>query len=739
VNGERTRHFLLDRRAGWRAEPMLVDAVEWDDGPLRLRPLPGAPQAVTDASGTFGGLSDPIGVAAGGGGTIVILDRSGTRVLRYDPCSEAFAALPCLFAPGLGSGSQFALAGARDLAVTCSGDVAVADTANARVLVLVGAGLAVRAVAGPWELTGGIPCPVVRGAEVPASAACPATAAWPAGTWEPWGIAASAGGLVVTDHANGLVHFLDDCGRWQRASDGAAQGVAPLSKPTAVAVDRKGNVFVVQEGSTTVRVLDSDGVFVAELESLDERRRDFCPIAVAVGPSGELCVAGAGGELCVLAPAGETGWRSVGSTTIDAPVRGLAFDSDGNPIALDGNRCCAVRLRNAAGYPRTGRFVTTALDSGLAGCRWHRVALTASIPTGTTLRIETLAAEAPLTPAELDALPKTRWATGQVAAAVEDGRWDCLVRSAPGRYLWLAIGVASDGAATPEVDDVEVWFPRRTSAEYLPKAFRTDPESADFLERFLSIFDRQRMTVTDELDRVPALLDPMAVPAGEHGEHDFLAWLAEWVGMAVEEKLPVARRRRLVRDAAALYRLRGTPEGVRRFVSLFCGVEVRLLEHYRLRRWAIAGRGRLGDATQLFGPEIVRRLQVDEFSEIGSFRLVDTDDPFRDPFHVYAHRFSLLLLARADERRLALARRVTELAKPAHTEVTVEAVEPRLRVGTQSSIGLDSVIGEVPPPGRTGDARLGEGVVVGPDPRLGGRPLAQIGLRARVGVDTGLD
>jgi hypothetical protein len=194
-----------------------------------------------------------------------------------------------------------------------------------------------------------------------------------------------------------------------------------------------------------------------------------------------------------------------------------------------------------------------------------------------------------------------------------------------------------------------------------------------------------------------------------------------------------------VREAAGLYRVRGTPEGVRRFVSLFCGVEVRLLEHYRLRRWAIAGRGRLGDATELFGPEIVRRLQLDEFSEIGSFQLIDTDDPLRDPFFVYAHRFSLFLLACEDERLLARARRVAELAKPAHTDVDVSAVEPRLRVGSQSTIGLDSVVGAVPPPGRTGDARLGRGLVVGPDPRLGGRALAQIGTRARIGVDTGLD
>jgi phage tail-like protein len=723
------RHFLLDRRAGFRAEAMLADAVEWGDRGIRLQPLPGSPQPLLDASGTFGGLSDPVGVAAGGDGTIVILDRAGDRVLRYDPCDQSFAPLPCL-APGWA-----APRGAKDLAVTRPGDVVVADTGNRRVLVLVGAGLAVRRIVGPWRVEDGRVCPAVSSAQVPASGACPSTTTWPRGTWEPWGVTATCDGFAVTDHANGLVHRFDPCGRWTGATDGSGPHDAPLVRPTAIAADVEGNVYVLEEHATSVRVLDRDGAFVADLDSLNDRRELFCPIAVAVGPRGELCLAGAGGSVCVTS-AGEP----LGTVAVGDEVRGLAFDHDGNPVVVDGGRCCVVRLLDAAGYSRDGRFVTVALDSGLANCQWHRVALTARIPSGTSVRVDTLCAEAPLTPAELSALPDTRWASGQVAGGTDDaGRWDCLVHSAPGRYLWLALALGGDGVVTPEIDDVEVWFPRRTSLEYLPRAFRADPDSTDFLERFLSIFDAERGTVTSELDRVAALFDPVAVPASENGRHDFLNWLAHWVGMAADEQLPVARRRRLVKEATELYRVRGTPEGVRRHVSLFCGVEVRVLEHFKLRRWAVAGRGRLGDATQLFGPAIVRRLQLDEFSEVGSFRLVDTDDPLRDPFHVYAHRFSLLLLACADDRLLARARRVADEAKPAHTEVDVGFVEPRLRVGSQSSVGLDTVVGAVPATGRAGESRLGQALVVGPDPRFAGRSLAQIGTRARIGVDTGLE
>ncbi|WP_028066667.1 phage tail protein [Solirubrobacter soli] len=706
------RHFLLDRRAGWRGEPLLAIGVETDDGVVRLRPLPGAPQPVADASGTFGGLSEPVGVAAGADGTIVVLDRDGNRVLRYDPCALAFAPLPCLDE----------LAGATDIAISRRGDVVVADAAARRLVVLVGAGLAIRRVAGPWKVDGD----TVRRIR-------PRRDGWPAKTWEPWGVAARADGLVVTDRANGLVHFLDGCGRHLAATDGAGPGVPGLVHPTAVAVDGDGRVYVLQQDSVRVRILDRSG-FIADVDALDDRRHVFCPVAVAVAPNGDLCVAGAGGDVCVLSDGGG-GWNAVGVTPVDGPVRGLAFDAGGDAVTVDGSRCCVVRMRNGGGYPKTGRFVSTALDSGLANCRWHRVALTGSVPAGTAVRVQTLTAEAPLTPAEILALPEARWATGQTASVTDGTGWDCLVTGQPGRYLWLALSFASDGAATPEIADVEVEFPRCTSLDHLPGAFRSDPDSADFLERFLAVFDAQRATVGRQVDRIAALFDPLAAPADER---DVLSWLAGWVGLAFDEGIPIARRRRLLREAASLYRLRGTPEGVRRFVSLFCGVEVRLLEHYKLRRWAIAGRGRLGD-TELYGSAIVRRLQLDEYSEIGSFQLIDTDDPLRDPFHVYAHRFSLLLIAREDDRLLARARRVAELAKPAHTVVDVAAVEPRMRVGTQSMIGFDTVIGEVPPPARAGQARLGDGVVVGPDPRLGPRPRAQVGLRARVGVDTGLE
>jgi hypothetical protein len=204
------------------------------------------------------------------------------------------------------------------------------------------------------------------------------------------------------------------------------------------------------------------------------------------------------------------------------------------------------------------------------------------------------------------------------------------------------------------------------------------------------------------------------------------------VGMGA---LPVARRRRLVAAAAALYRRRGTPDGVARHVELWLGRPTAVLEHYRLRRWAVVDQARLGDATRLFGRDVVQRLRLDGGSSIGAFRLVSTPSPQLDPFAVYAHRFTLLVRARPGddvERLAATAARVLAAVRPAHTLSSVSVVTPTARVEEQATLGLDAVVAGPPPAGRLGD-RLG--IVLARDPRRS--DLRSIGIDARVGTRAG--
>jgi phage tail-like protein len=366
------------------------------------------------------------------------------------------------------------------------------------------------------------------------------------------------------------------------------------------------------------------------------------------------------------------------------------------------------------GHAPTGTFVSEPLDSGLAECEWHRIVLSARVPLGTRITVTTLTSDELLSDAEIALLGDDRWSTAGVHGGAEPASWDALVTSPRGRYLWLRITLDGDGLVTPDVDDVEVHFPRRTSRRRLPAVFQMTADSGSFVDRYLALTDTMRASVVAHIDHAPRLFDPLATPQTPHLE--MLTWLEGWLGGELTEGLPDERRRRLLAAAAELYRWRGTPRGVRRHVSMWLDRRVQIVERFRLRRWAVSGHGRLGDASQLFGAEIVRRLQLDRHATIGGFALIDVGDPFRDPFHVYAHSFTLLVHAcQGDDpdQLVADATRILEIVKPAHCSASVVAVMPRLRVGAQATLGIDSVVAGAPDPLPLGDGRLGEALALG--------------------------
>jgi hypothetical protein len=111
------------------------------------------------------------------------------------------------------------------------------------------------------------------------------------------------------------------------------------------------------------------------------------------------------------------------------------------------------------------------------------------------------------------------------------------------------------------------------------------------------------------------------------------------------------------------------------------------------------------------------------------------NDPLRDPFWVYAHKFTVFLpasMAPTDADRSAI-QRIIDMSKPAHTQCVLELVEPRFRVGIQASIGLDTAIGRYPTGVREGDATLGYDAVLQDSPDEPAQPRFRVGVRSRLG------
>lgn len=403
---------------------------------------------------------------------------------------------------------------------------------------------------------------------------------------------------------------------------------------------------------------------------------------------------------------------------------------EAGPDGVDVDRCydwCGRPLDGppspAAGLFADGELGTVAIDSGLPRCRWHRVSLDAEVPAGTAVRVAVAASEAG--PAEGAPGPDD-W------QQAPGGATDFLIDQPPGRYLYLRLQLVGDGTATPVVRRLRIDFPRATSADLLPSAFRQDPAADDFTERFLSLFDTTIAGIDRVIDRYPALLDPAGVPDGA------LPWLGNLLGLGFESGWDAEVRRRLLVAAPELYRRRGTPWALQEVIHIVTGVRPGVAELAREREWLGLGgagvrpRGAVGFG-RLFGRSSARfRLGT---SALSSAPLRSTGDPHVDPLAEHAYRFRVVLPPRPrtpvrenDVRRLVAAH------APAHTQGAVHAGGHGWVVGVWSAVGVDTAFAALPAP-VVGEARLGRYSVVA-DSRRGPQRGMTVGDRAVVGVDT---
>jgi phage tail-like protein len=87
----------------------------------------------------------------------------------------------------------------------------------------------------------------------------------------------------------------------------------------------------------------------------------------------------------------------------------------------------------------------------------------------------------------------------------------------------------------------------------------------EFAMRFTAGLDDTLAPIIATLDCIDAYVDPELAP------DDFIDWLAQWVGVELDENWPLDRRRRAVIHAVALHRTRGTAYGLRAHLELATG------------------------------------------------------------------------------------------------------------------------------------------------------------------------
>jgi phage tail-like protein len=560
------------------------------------------------------------------------------------------------------------------------------------------------------------------------------------GFQQPIAIACHDDAVLVVDAGAQRVLRFDALGAPDTAFDAAIAPPAGPADPRAVAVGSDGTIYVGDAATGSVVRCDWSGTPAGPAIAAGTQ-----PRALAVRDDVLYVGDATSGEVQLYAlPDGTLLGAVVG---FDGAVTALAAGPDDVFVksALDGTYLTA---KDGIAFASTGTLTSGPIDAGEES-GWARAAVSCRRPAGTAVLLEWYVDDIP-------APGVIAWQSGQALD----------VRLPGHRYLWLRVTLSTrDSSVSPTVLQVEAQTTGDSYLDFLPYVYTHDPDrpgltaaeldtvdptdlepgdfeylrdeyarmppEGEFLERLLDL----ARSDLDDLDRavagLPALFDPATASAS------MLGWLPSWLAFEVparyadESKRPELRR--LLLGLAALYRRRGTPRGVADFVEIYTGARPTLFEEYRARPLWVLDQTALGFGSGLYDRDLDGILVGD--SVVGE---TGPEDPALFGSAVFAstaHRFAAVLppVAGLDDDMRALVMRVLESEKPAHTAFHLCFTEPRLRVGVQARIGVDTVLA-AEPEGRA----LDDDAILGIDTRLGPptEHVGAVGSHAQLGIDT---
>lgn len=273
---------------------------------------------------------------------------------------------------------------------------------------------------------------------------------------------------------------------------------------------------------------------------------------------------------------------------------------------------------------------------------------------------------------------------------------DVLIETEETQSLWIGGILRSDGTATPMLHQMRVDYGRDTYLKYLPEIYSENDSSRDFLERFLSLQESVLAGLEETIVDLPRLFNSETAP--ESGYPSWLNWLASWLAWDVNDNWTIQEARTYLAHAFELYGKRGTVEGLRRYLKIYAGVEARIEEPSLTSvLWSLGQVSTLGHTTML-APAHLEGAVLGATATLDESNLVRGNDSGVALFEDVAHRFCVQIYCAELTRpgALADARAVLDREKPAHTVYHLCVIEPRMRVGAQARLGIDSIVGQGP-------------------------------------------
>ncbi len=635
----------LDPLIGWK----LSSVSEWvglnsTSGNLELDYVGPRKSPLTDGSGAFAGLTLPTGVATGPAGMILVANPATGEILQNPH--------PSLFGDDSSEAPGFA-----PLWTAPEPDVAADDDCI---------GDPGRKVHGPYDLMEPRGLAFSRDGDLLVTDVGDETAAsrlivytWPElrvrkvleldGT--PWDVAVDSRGMIyIADAGTNRIRRLDRAWRDTHWSGGQDK----LNRPRHLAIDKDDTVYVIDLDPEIIQnrlmVLDTLGGARALTNS---ELAGFSALELAPPIQEFDGKYYAPGEPCV-----EHGQR----------LRNVVLDRRGRLPQGPVLRYVMQQGRRR----RNGTYVSEALDSETYAFAWHRLQLDMELGKSQALEVQSYSDAHFLEPERIDRLPEQSWSSRIVL--IPGDRPEVLVQSPPARFLWLRLRLVGDGLTSPIIRSIDILGPRKSSLRFLPAPFHQDPLGRDFLDRFLSYFDTVFAEIDQGVSQFSARLCPQGAPEGA-----YLSWLSSWFDIRFLAAWSDTKRRAFLANAMALHRARGTVPGLTALLRLHLDIAAPMpvvIEGFRLRNYS-ERRSAIASDLPEGSPRIGGR-PVNDSGDVGQ-----------------AHRFAVVVptakLPDAAARQSLID--LVDQFKPAHTAWTLIDIEPGVRVGCQSTVGVDTLLG----------------------------------------------
>jgi len=379
---------------------------------------------------------------------------------------------------------------------------------------------------------------------------------------ETWGRTGAAGpdpGLFDTPTAisgdgDGDVYVLDEGNRRVQKfrANGSVisefwetmQGVGLLSRPADIAVnevDGATRVYVLDTTERRVFVFDGEGNAVRDhrdqlvVVSLESSQQPMGMVA-----AGQALYLGDNGDRRVITYKWKEGSLVFAGQAIgySGPVAGLASDGRGNLLVHTGatqpeipdDALAPVRLALDKGYRGAGILWSDAVRAGDAQSGWRRLrAQAGSLASTSHLRFSFHTSNNETQPPTVDPVNGQFFPSPWQSLPIDVT--EMYIGGEPSRFLRIGAQFLGDGLSTPSLTQMRVDFDQRSYLRYLPPVYREEPESGEFLSRFLGLFESFFSEIEAKIANLSALFDPLAAP------REFFPWLAGWLALPLRQEL----------------------------------------------------------------------------------------------------------------------------------------------------------------------------------------------------------